>query len=149
VFTTAAAVSFFLSGATAFLWGMTMAQDHALVRWRSHEHRYAILSGAGMLMLSDDTSAQAGAYWGGKTALSKQTTLLGVTVTTWALAGRYGMHVAVPHVYFSVIFCVLPLAWLLKTLRRVRRKGSGLCLHCGYDLRASRDRCPECGTAIS
>ena len=31
--------------------------------------------------------------------------------------------------------------------RQTTRLREGLCLKCGYDLRGSPDRCPECGSA--
>ena len=36
--------------------------------------------------------------------------------------------------------------WLVRPIQRQRRRRElGLCEYCGYDLRASRGRCPECG----
>jgi predicted amidophosphoribosyltransferase len=45
----------------------------------------------------------------------------------------------------------LPVAWVVIAWgahRRRRRAESGLCIACGYDLRATPDRCPECGKVI-
>lgn len=54
-----------------------------------------------------------------------------------------------PHWSLVLLFAVLPALWLRSFIRSRRRNRIGLCLVCGYDLRATPDRCPECGTARS
>ena len=62
-----------------------------------------------------------------------------------------------PFPYWSVgiplwmpTFLFLAIFWLslLPLHRRRKRKKLGLCIKCGYDLRASKERCPECGEGI-
>ena len=53
---------------------------------------------------------------------------------------------AAPAWLLTVAFAVLPAAWAFGAYRRRRRRQAGRCTNCGYDLRASGERCPECGS---
>lgn len=76
--------------------------------------------------------------------------------TAWAFAGlaylRYtpGEYVLIiPHWFAALVFLPAPALLLRIRLRKRSRIVRGLCLRCGYDLRASPERCPECGRKAS
>ena len=60
-------------------------------------------------------------------------TIYRISVPTWALC---------------ILTLLLPTLWFGQTWKKRHRVKDGLCPTCGYDLRASKDRCPECGTPI-
>ena len=54
-----------------------------------------------------------------------------------------------PYWALTLLMLTVPI-WQLFLLRgRRRRQLAGMCPVCGYDLRATSDRCPECGTVTS
>lgn len=50
--------------------------------------------------------------------------------------------------FVALPFAILPTWWLAMGFRRHVRKRQGHCYQCNYDLRASSERCPECGTPV-
>jgi hypothetical protein len=56
--------------------------------------------------------------------------------------------VAIPFWILIPATAVLPALWIHLRRRQRDRVNFGHCLSCGYDLRESKEKCPECGTAV-
>jgi hypothetical protein len=66
-------------------------------------------------------------------------------IRTFNIRGS-GWDILFPMWLACAIFATLPISWAIRMIFRSRRNRSGHCQSCGYDLRATPDRCPECGT---
>ncbi len=63
------------------------------------------------------------------------------------IAGQGGtQHFLLPFWIPSAFFATALWSCCRPFYRRRKRKKLGLCIKCGYDLRGSKERCPECGT---
>jgi hypothetical protein len=58
-----------------------------------------------------------------------------------------GVHV--PWWIIGLLSSILPMQFLMKHRLRSHRSRRCCCIGCGYDLRASTDRCPECGRLVA
>ena len=54
-------------------------------------------------------------------------------------------YVAVPAWLAMALLLVMPALWMNQVRKTRRARRLRLCPGCGYDLRATPDRCPECG----
>jgi hypothetical protein len=53
--------------------------------------------------------------------------------------------VVVPYWFVTLLFAACSAVSAMLQWRSSHRRQAGHCVHCGYDLRASLGRCPECG----
>jgi hypothetical protein len=56
------------------------------------------------------------------------------------------ISIVIPDFALVLVTGIMPAIVMIRRWKRRARSGSGQCSKCGYDLRATPERCPECGT---
>lgn len=82
-----------------------------------------------------------GMYWGSGYTISNIT-----PNSPNILPARTWLQVQFSYLYPIILFALSAGVFLYCGLKTRGQKSSGHCAQCGYDLRATPDRCPECGT---
>jgi len=85
-------------------------------------------------------------------ATSRYSTYFGIAhLTQWTREAQHYYSVRIDRLPLCLLAAILPAfratTFAVRWTRGTSRFESGQCLHCGYDLRATPNQCPECGTA--
>jgi hypothetical protein len=77
----------------------------------------------------------------------KRYTYSGTANISTATVNNVDRMEVIPAWFVVLVTGILPAIWIVKWRRRPRW-GPGCCAGCGYDLRATPVRCPECGRVV-
>jgi hypothetical protein len=117
--------------------------------WELQAHRGGIyivqldperVSGAGVALWASEPSESAYVWVESHVARWRENILFGLGF----VHGDGYTVTRLPIWFFVVTLLLFPIWWMLHPHRRPRRLFNQ-CTECGYDLRGSIDRCPECG----
>jgi hypothetical protein len=123
-----------------------------------HAYEYSLqldrINGFGHMLGEPQSMPYHGSFWNqlgfGSHGNGMQHTTSGTPANPSNLRYSFdGCHI--PYWFLLLLFgsCGLPLLLRVRSERRRRRRlRENRCLACGYDLRGSSQRCPECGETI-
>lgn len=165
-FNSLAAACVVLCVATCVLWVRSLTRFECIF-WQGHAHRLGVEWSHGQMVFigADDatlgpfivTDRSLGWFFFGQKeatcAWADRGNPLGFGVESvvtdsveWRFGNRTMQFVFVPVWFPLLLLGALPVYRGSLAIRRHRRRIGNLCRACGYDLRASHGRCPECGT---
>ena len=137
-------------------WAQSYRAQHLISAWFDNDSVYSLRSAEGVLVVivSRDWSAPYGTRPDPRLWASTHGRGQAIPDTTfWNRRGFFfsntanGFSIAFPYWLAAAVASVAPVSILWRAARRRYLPRRGLCPHCGYDLRATPGRCPECGTA--
>jgi len=139
------ALSLVLCLATVGLWATSYWYFSVVGVWPApaQPRAYGLASNHGSLCFLSVTEGNGRDRWAWRheRSRSRDERLVGAAGFTWRHTPR-DFIVGVPYWLLTAALGAPTVA----LLRRRRKRVEGVCATCGYDLRATPDRCPECGT---
>lgn len=127
-------------------WRFYVWSESAGGRITLHYCRYTVISDGGRPYLPSDPCAEPTREWHAERITPQ---IFQSRTPAWAgfSAGMSGGITIVSSPHWAIVgMAGMPMLVLQGATLKKRRAAADECLVCGYDLRASPERCPECGT---